>query len=180
MNLFIRTFFLLSFFFLASCSPRLTTLTQKVMSENQWEEKDLKRIQFYLSNDIVLTRKQSTDKSTIRKGEVQVTKGQKVEQIVFKRGTPGLIVNYPKKGQVAISFDARDDEKFLVFGKNKNMNNKYTLMGSNWTSESGVVNYANEKWSVSSDAAYVNLLLNLKKSIKTKVKVKQASGRRIR
>ena len=41
---------------MASCSPNLSTFNQKLYEENQWSEEELKKIQFYLSDDIILTR----------------------------------------------------------------------------------------------------------------------------
>ena len=52
-------FFLSSFLglLLTSCSPTLTPFTQKLYEENKWTNDELKQIQFYISDDIVLRRK---------------------------------------------------------------------------------------------------------------------------
>ena len=89
---------------ISACSPKLTPFTQRVYDEFDWSVDDLKQVQFYLSDDIVLNRKVSQGETAISGGKIKVLDGQKVEQVVFKAGTPGLLLFSPKQKQICSKF----------------------------------------------------------------------------
>ena len=82
---------------LTSCSPTLSPFTQNLYEDNNWTEGDLRKIQFYLSDDIVLYRELTGGNSEIIEGEIKVVNGRKRDQITFRRGTPGVFLFSPKK-----------------------------------------------------------------------------------
>ncbi len=164
---------------LASCSPRLTPLTKSLRQENGWSENELSKIQFYLSEDLILSRQRNRGTTEIVQGRVRVENGRDIEEVIFKRGTPGVVLFTPKGDNLAIGFDARDDSKFLVFGPNPKQRGRYTLLASDWTRYKGKVTYAGNTWQVSASNADINLLLDLKKRGTTETRVKQETGRRL-
>ena len=54
---------------LSACGPTLSPFTESLYKKNQWSEAELKRIQFYLSNDIVMRRELTGAKSEIAREE---------------------------------------------------------------------------------------------------------------
>ena len=52
-----------------ACSPKLTPFTQRFYDSYDFEESDLKQIQFYVSDDVVLSRAKGD-------GNVRITDGQ--------------------------------------------------------------------------------------------------------
>ena len=92
-------FFLFGFLglILTSCSPTLTPFTQKLYEENKWTNDELKQIQFYISDDIVLRRKAENGQTTIKEGKIKTINGEKVEEIIFREGTPCLFHFSPKE-----------------------------------------------------------------------------------
>lgn len=165
--------------FLSSCGPTLSPFTQQLYDENNWTKSDLQRIQFYLSNDIVLYRELQGGKSEIVQGEIKIVDGRKREQVTFQRGTPGVFVFSPKTNNFAVSFEDGGDERYLMFGPNPNAGNRYVLLASDWNRRRGVVTYAGQKWMVDYDAAYSALMVDLDRLQRRDVSTRVASGRRV-
>lgn len=146
-----------------SCSPRLTYINDEMIKQNKWTEDDLKRIQFYLSDNITLTRQLSSGESTITGGKIKIKDGQKIEQIIFKKGTPGVLLFLPKENRYAISFDNSSPDKYLVFGPNPKMNSRFALMAKEWDRYMGKVTYNGQIYETSSNSAFSALMVNLKR-----------------
>jgi hypothetical protein len=163
----------------SSCGPKLSPLTQRLVDDQNWTEDELKRIQFYLSEDLILSRELRDGKSEIRNGQVKLIDGREVEQIVFKRNTPGVFVFSPKTQRIAVSFE-RNDEDFLVFGPNPKAGNRYVIMAADWNRRSGSVTYAGKKWRVNSSDAYASLLIPLKRLRNSDVNGKVVGGRKLK
>ena len=125
-----------------SCSPTLTPFTQQLYERHNWNDAQLKKIQFYLSEDIVLSREVGMNESIIDKGAIKIENGRQVEQVIFKKGTPGVFVFSPKDNKFGISFE-KEDSKYLMFGPNPKMSERYVLMGRDWANGQGQITYNN-------------------------------------
>ena len=167
-------------FIMSSCSPKLTPFTQKLYDQNKWSESELKSIQFYLSEDIVLRREASSGSSTIEGGEIKMVDGKKLEEVVVKEGTPGVLVFLPKQNRFAVSFESENDERYLMFGPNPKAGNRYVLLASDWKRNRGKVSYDGKPFFTPSQSAYAALLVDLKKVRKVSVKSHTAKGRKIK
>lgn len=166
-------------FLFSSCGPKLSPLTQRLVEDQNWTQDELKRIQFYLSEDLVLTREVRNGNSEIRNGQVKIVDGREVEQLVFKRNTPGVFVFSPKTQRMAVSFE-RNDENFLVFGPNPKAGNRYVIMAADWDRRNGSVTYAGKKWRVNSSDAYASLMIPLKRLRNSDVSGKVVGGRKLK
>ena len=164
---------------MTSCSKNLTYFTQDLYEENQWSENELRRIQFYVSEDIVLYRTASGGTSRIEDGKIEIKDRQKVDEIVIKRGTPGTVVFIPKEDKYGVSFD--DSGAFLIFGPGKNTLGRYTLKAKSWRENrrGGVITYDGQEYFTSSQSAYASLMVDLRKARKSTVTKSTASGRKI-
>ncbi|SER20589.1 hypothetical protein [Neolewinella agarilytica] len=165
-------------FLFSSCGPKLSPLTQRLVDDQNWTESELKRIQFYLSEDLVLTRELRNGNSEIRNGQVKLIDGREVEQVIFKRNTPGVFVFSPKTQRMAVSFES-NDENYLVFGPNPKASQRYTLLASDWNRRSGSVTYAGRTWRVNASDAYASLLIPLKRLRNNDVNGKVVGGRKL-
>ena len=162
--------------FISSCGPTLKPFTVRMYEDYGFSERDLQNVQFYLSHDIRLKRKATGSESTIKDGKIRVTEGKKVEEIVIKRGTPGTLLFIPKKNRFAISFD-QDDNKYLMFGPNKQANGRFVLLAQDWDREIGTMSYNNETYYTSSESALAHLLVDIKAAAKIRYSKEQATGR---
>lgn len=163
----------------SSCSKRLTYFTEELPDRYNWSEKELKRIQFYVSEDIELYRTGSSGSTQIKEGQIQVKSARKTDKIVIKKGTPGTLINMPKDDRYAVSFD--DSGDFLMFGPTKKNDGKFTLLAKEWKSRrgGGLVSYGSSEYRVSSEAAYAALMVDMKKANTSNTRSKTASGRKV-
>jgi uncharacterized lipoprotein YehR (DUF1307 family) len=77
---------------LSSCHS-YQMFTQDMVEQYNWNENDLKKIQFYASEDIVLRQIQTGKRSNIENGEVNVES----KRLLFKKVQKGLCsFNRPK------------------------------------------------------------------------------------
>lgn len=169
----------LMLFTLSACGPTLSPFTQDLYREYRWSERELERIQFYLSEDIVLQRNFSGGSSEIIAGEIKVVEGREVEEIIIREGTPGIFLFSPKDNRFAVSFEDNGGEKFLMFGPNPKMGDRYALLGSEWNRRYGIVTYGGRRYRVDARSAYATLMVDLKKVRRVSKRSRTASGRRV-
>lgn len=176
MRFLIYAFFLGTF--LTSCSPSLVPFSQNMVEDFNWSDQEMKKIQFYLSEDIILFRNTNANSSTIENGKITIRDGRKVEEITFKKGTPGVFIFSPKEDRMAVSFENNDDH-FLMFGPNPNLGGRYAILAKDWDRRLGTVSYGDLEYQISNADGLANLLVDMDKFNNTKVNTKVVSGRSI-
>jgi len=167
-----------SVFLFSACSKNLTYLHRNAVEDSRMLDKDMKGIQFYLSNELILERSLTQKKSQVRDGKIIVENAGEVERIRIPAESPGVFVFSPDGEKMAISFSENDDA-FLMFGPNPNENNRYTLLGKNWNRDYGEVTYRNKTYFVSRRSAMTGLLVDLKYKQQTRERRETLRGRRI-
>lgn len=163
----------------SACSNNLKYFTTDLYRENNWSASELERVQFYLSEDIVLQRKLRGENTKITNGKIRVVDGSKIEEVIIEKGTPGILIESPARDKFAISFDSSDESKFLMFGVNPKANGKYVLLAKDWKRRYGTISYGNELYETSNVSAYAALMVDIKKARKVQVKSQRARGNRI-
>ncbi|MEP7322868.1 MAG: hypothetical protein ABI761_13155 [Saprospiraceae bacterium] len=163
----------------SSCAPALSPYTQKLNDRYEWKESDLKKVQFYLSEDIVLRRKAGSGKAEIAQGEIKIIDGTRYEIVKFRKNTPGVLLFMPKENRMAISFEDGSESNYLMFGPNPNFNNRYVLLASDWNKRYGEVTYQGKKWETSTASAYAGLVINLKNIDQNNTEARIAKGRTV-
>jgi hypothetical protein len=169
---------LLGLLLLSSCGPTLSPFTTQVYEQGNFSTNDLERIQFYLSDDIVLRRELSGGSSEVTSGEIKIIDGRKVEQVILPKGTPGVLAFQARDDKLAISFE-EGENRYLMFGPNPSVNYRYTLLASDQRKQFSIITYEGKKWRVTRNDAYANLMVDLKKIQKVAVESRTARGRRI-
>ncbi len=162
-----------------SCSPKLTPFTSDLIDKNGWEEQDLKKIQFYLSQDIILQREIRKNSSEIVMGEIVMQGGREVDQISFMAGTPGVLIQMARQEKLAISFETGDDQRFLIFTPHPKRNGTFVLSARNWDKGSGQINYGGSYYYTIPGSGLASLMVDLKASQTNTVKSRQATGRKV-
>lgn len=163
-------------FLLSACSPRLSPFTQSLYEENNWGERELKRIQFYLSESVTLRRQKTDADSRIEGGKIRSEQGRQIEEIIIPKGTPGLLTYLPREDRFAISFEENAKNRTLTFGPDSRNGNRYILKVAKWNKNKGLVVYDDQNFYVSRNDAPAVLLVDLKKIRKTQVKKRVAKG----
>ncbi len=163
---------------LASCGPTLRPFTEDLQASQKWSERELKKVQFYLSDNIVLRRQLSKGETAIEGGKILMEEGRRIEEVVFAKDTPGVLMFMPKSNRMAVSFENGSD-RFLMFGPNPNVNDRYVLLASDWSRARGKVNYSGKEYSTSSSSAFAGLMVDLSKIERVTVNRRKAKGRTI-
>lgn len=160
---------------LVSCS-QMVPFTGEIQQQYKLSESDLKQLQFYTSDDIILYQASNdADISTID-GELLVHSDKQVKRIVIPRGTPGQVVYvYPDK--LAVSFDSRASHN-LLFGS-KYIDGEYRLMARKWDGKHGELKYGDETYIAAPGSGSSYLLIKLKKLQKTSVNDEVMKGRKV-
>ena len=162
-----------------SCSPQYSYFTENLYEKQNWNQDDISRIQFYVSRDIVLTRAINEGETKISEGKIRIKNGRKVEQVVIKQGTPGVLVLMPKEDRFAISFE-EDNEAYLMFGPNPKNDDRFALLAQNWERDHGKVHYKGNVYDVDSESAYSALMVDLRKTGESEYQTRRVSGRTIK
>jgi hypothetical protein len=170
-----------SLFLMTGCAPHLTPFSRKIYENGSFSDENLKKVQFYLSDDLVLTREiENTGEVEIRGGKIKMENGRKVEIVRFEAGTPGVFIFRPQDDHFAVSFEKDDtDSSYLIFGPNPKMGNQYTLLASEWKNRRGKVTYAGQKFYTNADGAFVKLMVNMKKYRNDDYEARRAKGRKL-
>jgi len=166
--------------FFVSCSPRYSYFTKSLYEKENWTKDDITRIQFYISRDITLTRAVSEGESSITEGKIRIINGRKVQQVVIKSGTPGVLVLMPKEDRFAISFEEDDNEAYLMFGPNPKYYDRFALLAQDWERENGKVHYKGQVYNVDSNSAYASLMVDLKREGENQYETRKVQGRTVK
>ena len=145
---------------MASCAPR-HLLDDRIIQTHELTPDELKRIQFYNTRDIVLTRYASvkSEKQTDN-GNLEVVSGKQLEQVVIKSYTPGTIIRVIDKHQLAVSFEPGED-RWLVFGRTAN-DPIYRLQAKRWNNGRGVIEYGGQTFYTNTGAGSAALAFRMK------------------
>ncbi|MFN8309869.1 MAG: hypothetical protein U0T73_07895 [Chitinophagales bacterium] len=162
---------------MASCK-NLVPYSDALKTKYHLQTTDLMRVQFYVSDPVVLQRK-VTDAANAQvvQGKVKIVNGESVEEVIIPRGTPGVLVR-DSAGKMSISFEKNDDH-FLRFGPNPDKRNRYVLLASDWRNRVGVVNYAGEQFYTSPESSDAELLIDLRRIEKFSKNERVAGGRKV-
>lgn len=173
------TFGLLVLLMLTSCSSKLRYFTEDMVQKYRWNNKELKSIQFYLSDDILLWRELSDHDTRIKNGQIRVEDESEIEEVLIKKGTPGVIVLIPKQDKFAVSFD-KQDRNYLMFGPNPKARDRFVLLAKDWDRKIGKVTYGGREYNTSFESAFASLMVDIKRAKKVNYTSEKATGRRVR
>lgn len=164
---------------LSSCGSQLRPFTSHVLQEGGWSDSELKKIQFYLSDDIVIQRVLTEGSSEITSGTIKIVKGERIEEVRIPRGTPGVFLFRAKEDHFAIGFDSNSDKRFLMFGPNPKKQGAYVLLASEWKDRQGRVRFDDKFYFTDPTSAWANLLVDYRKVKRVEVASKTVKGRKV-
>ncbi|MDN5214158.1 hypothetical protein QQ020_18925 [Fulvivirgaceae bacterium BMA12] len=162
----------------ASCTPQLVPYTARVQGETGLGEAELKKVQFYNSDRIVLFREVGKNTTEIVSGEIKIVDGKQIEEIVINPLTPGVLVNSADGKRFGISFEQGPD-RYLVFGLNPRKAGTYSIYGRDWRNHIATVDYDGKEFKLAPQSSESILLVNLKKLNGLKVNSRTARGRSV-
>jgi hypothetical protein len=162
----------------SSCK-NLVPYTDSMKKQNNWNDEQVRKIQFFTSTDVILQRAVREGSTEIVQGKIKKIDGKNVEEIVIRSGTKGVLVDIPRENKMLVSFEI-DDQHYLSFGVNPTYGEKYVLLASDWNNGIGKVHYNGIEYATSPDSKYATLLVDLRKLQKLNLQQRVAKGRKVR
>ncbi len=164
--------------FLTSCKSTIP-FTNSVRAKYSLDEAKLKRMQFYVSSDILLQRGEASSNSQEldEDGKLIISSSSSLDNISVDGKTPGVCVKVLSDNKLAISFFESDDQ-YLVFGDPKNRG-RYQLMGAEWNNGKGKINFGGKVYYIMPGGAGAYLKFEMKKVKDYKTTSTKAKGRTV-
>lgn len=156
-----------------SCA-RKHAFTDAVRKKYGITDEVMGKVQFYVSNDIILYRADSQAGLAIENGEVVVTSNNSEDQIIVKKGTPGAFVSSEGPNKISVRFELGDG-RFLWFTSAGMYKGRYHIVAK-WERKRGVLDYANEVFYVTPESNSSYLMFKLRRLNSYKKKTTVASG----
>lgn len=102
-------------FTLSSCSLNRMLLTVDTKQQIEKAGVDIKEVQFYNSEEIILARQLNKEELKVAEGKVRIENGKNIDEIIIPANTPGICELNDEK-TLKVSFDAGDGKTipFLV------------------------------------------------------------------
>lgn len=164
---------------ISSCATK-KPFTNDVRTRYNLDASKLKRLQFFISQDVTLQRGESSSEQQEldKDGKLVISSSASLNEILISAGTPGVVVKVLEGNKLAVSFDDVDDNKYLVFG-DPNNRGRYTLMGAEWNQGKGKINYGGKVYYVMPGGASAYLKFEMKKVKDYKKTQDKAKGRKV-
>src|ERR1700722_15638554 len=172
--------------FLFSCSssrkmsnyvPFTRDLRQKLEKENI----DLKQVQFYVDQKLILNRNLGDQKVVVTSGVVKLENGKYVNEVIIPSLTPGICES-TDNDKLMISFEKGNNN--LAFGPGSGYtHNDYVLYGTEWKNGTAAVTYDSNKFRAScgscTDVASATLVIRKSELDKMERKIRTLKGRTV-
>lgn len=170
--------FLLAILLSACGSSNLTRYTDNLDDSLGYDERQLKKVQFYTSRDIVLRNAANDSRTILEDGTIVLDRDTEVQEVLIAEGTPGTVVDVLPKDRLAVSFSANPRD-FLVFGPSKREAGAYVLLAKDWNNGVGKVAYGGKVYNVNRSSGRAALLVDLRSTSKVVRRTSSEKGRKV-
>lgn len=145
---------ILPLIFLDSCdSPnRLTTngnlfvpFTKDLLDRITSSNLDIKKVQFFIDQRLILRRSLGNQKSNIKGGQILFENGLYIHEVIIPRYTPGICEGIDGD-RISISFELQNND--IKFGPHGDNQQSFTLSARNWNNGAGELTYDNATYTV--------------------------------
>ena len=171
--------FLIGVMVVFSTFQSLTPFSNSVRTKYSLDEAKLKKMQFYISDEIQLQRGERSQEAQEldEDGKLVVSQSASLDNIIVDAKTPGVCVKVIDDSKIAVSFFDSDDQ-YLVFG-DPNNRGKYYLMGAEWKNGKGKINFGGKVYYIMPGGAGAYLKFEMKKVKDYKTSSTKAKGRTV-
>ncbi len=160
---------------LTSCSSKVP-FTTKAMTDYKLTNDDVKKLQFYVQGDVVLTNGNSEKGTKTEDGELVIKDEQNLNKVIISSGTRG-VVEKVEGDLLYVSFEEGKNLKF----KASPTDGKYRLKSDKFDPRKrmGSLKYGSEDYFVASSSLQAFLVFKLKNSTKRKNNQRSVKGRKL-
>lgn len=179
---------LASIFFLVSCSSskkasrgNFVPFTKGLKERLEKDNIDLRQVQFYIDQKLILSRNLGDQKLVVNSGVVKLENGKYINEIIVPAFTPG-ICDTTQSDKLMVSFEKGNND--LAFGPGSGYTfNEYVLYGTEWKNGTAAVTFDSNKFrarcGTCSDVASVTLVVRKSEIDKIDRKSRTLKGRTV-
>ncbi len=157
-----------------------TPFTKELRQQIENNHLDIKKVQFFVDQELVLHRSLGTQKSDIKSGVILFEKGQYINEVVIPKHTPGVceVIN---GNSLQVSFELQNNN--IEFGPGGLNNTYFTLYARNWTGGTADITYDNKNYKLQCATCYnagdVKLLVRKSEADKLERSKRTVEGRKV-
>lgn len=161
-----KTLIILASVALFSCSPKLVPFTTDV--QKNLADVELSKVQFYISNDIVLYKTTEKNQASIENGKVVVLNRKNSESIVIRKNTPCILEGTLNSKNLIVSFELGAG-RYLSFGTDST--GYFSLMAQKWQGKKGILKYAHNLYTTESGGTLLMIEMKALKRMDSRYKI---------
>lgn len=177
---------LASMIFLFSCSSsrkvtkdNVVPFTRDLRQRLEKDNIDLRQVQFYIDQKLILSRNLGDQKLEVHSGVVKMENGRYINEVIVPAFTPG-ICDTTQSDKLMVSFEKGNND--LAFGPGSGYTiNQYVLYGTEWKNGTAAVTFDSNKFrarcGTCSDVASVTLVVRKSEIDKIDRKSRTLKGR---
>jgi hypothetical protein len=172
-------FFTLIVIGLSSCGVKVP-LTQAIKEEYNLTEQNMKKVQFFVSSEIILQRSSKKGSSgTTSDGTLVSQSANEQNRIIILPRTKCVFESYGDGKEVLIRFEVGAG-KYITFATRPNMDNGKLYLQAKWEQgKGGKIEYGNEEYYATPESGNAFLMVKIKKSQKTKRSDRVVKGMKV-
>jgi hypothetical protein len=106
---------------------------------------DIKKVQFFIDQRLILRRTLGNQKSDIKGGQILFENGLYIHEVIIPKYTPGICEGF-EGDRISISFELQNND--IKFGPHGNNQESFTLSARNWNNGTGEITYDNATYTV--------------------------------
>ncbi len=180
-KIFIMKYSLLLFvgLILFSCGVKVP-LTDQIKEEYNLNEQNMKKVQFYTSSTIILTKsKVSGSQGTSDGGALVSSKNSEQDRVIIYPNTKCIFDGFGPNNELNIRFEVGVGN-FLKFAVRPNQNGGKYYLKADWKQDQGgQLTYGNQTYFADTNSGSAYLMVVLKKLNKTKRKDRRVKGMKV-
>ncbi len=138
---------------LPSCTATLP-FTSSIQKEYHLTEVQLKKVQFYTSDEIVLLRTNEESDVGVDAGKLLIRTEKDFEKIIIPRNSYCVLEQMVESNKFLMSLEVGGSETIL-FGYN--IDGYYSLMAKDWKGRVGTISYGNKTFVTTNGSVYLNI-----------------------
>ena len=163
---------------LLSCGTKVP-VTNQIKEEYDLNEKNMKIVQFYTSQTIILQRSKTSGSQGAEDGKLVTSKNSEQDRIIIPSNTKCVFDSYGSNGEVFIRFEVGVGKTLKFAVRQGQSTGKYYLV-ANWKPDlGGEISYGNETYFATTDSGTAYLMVVLKKLNKTRRKDRVVKGMKV-
>ena len=168
-------------FFITSCNKK-TYFTSEIRNSIESRNIDLKKLQYFIDNDVVFRRDINSDTARIAGGNIVFQNGSYFETVTLKANTKGICTAvYPNRLNIAFE---TGDNKYITFAIPKSMGNSnvYQMINEDrYGNETNAIKYDNMAYNLVVKHDYLPRLMIRKRLIEKEDRIDRImKGRKVK